>query len=47
MDQSDEDGDSDEMAELPSQQEMKKDLLQAIEEELREQDQLRRENEEL
>jgi hypothetical protein len=35
------------MAELPSQQEMKKDLLQAIEEELREQDQLRRENEEL
>ena len=39
--------DSDEIAELPSQNEMKKDLIQAIEEELREQDQLRRENEEL
>jgi hypothetical protein len=47
MDSQDQDEDSDEMAELPSQQEMKKDLLQAIEEELREQDQLRRENEEL
>lgn len=39
--------DSDEIAELPSQNEMKKDLITAIEEELREQDQLRRENEEL
>ena len=39
--------DSDEIAELPSQNEMKRDLIQAIEEELREQDQLRRENEEL
>ena len=36
MDSQDQDEDSDEMAELPSQQEMKKDLLQAIEEELRE-----------
>jgi len=39
--------DSDEIAELPSQNEMKRDLIQAIEEELREQDLLRRENEEL
>ena len=39
--------DSDEIAELPSQNEMKRDLITAIEEELREQDQLRRENEEL
>ena len=39
--------DSDEIVELPSQNEMKKDLIQAIEEELREQDQLRRENEDL
>lgn len=39
--------DSDEIAELPSQNEMKQDLIQAIEEELREQDSLRRENEEL
>ena len=39
--------DSDEMVELPSQNEMKKDLIQAIEEELREQDQLRRENDDL
>ena len=39
--------DSDDIAELPSQNEMKRDLIQAIEEELREQDQLRRENEEL
>jgi len=39
--------DSDEIAELPSQNEMKRDLIQAIEEELREQDQLRRENEDL
>ena len=39
--------DSDEIAELPSQNEMKRDLIMAIEEELREQDQLRRENEEL
>ena len=39
--------DSDEIAELPSQDEMKRDLIQAIEEELREQDQLKRENEEL
>ena len=30
--------DSDEIVELPSQNEMKKDLIQAIEEELREQD---------
>ena len=39
--------DSDEIAELPSQDEIKRDLIQAIEEELREQDQLKRENEEL
>ena len=37
----------DEIEELPSQNEMKRDLIQAIEEELREQDQLKRENEEL
>lgn len=39
--------DSGEIAELPTQHEMKKDLIQAIEEELREQDQLRKENEDL
>mmetsp|Transcript_4522 Transcript_4522/g.6814 ORF Transcript_4522/g.6814 Transcript_4522/m.6814 type:complete len:177 (-) Transcript_4522:650-1180(-) len=39
--------DTDGIAELPSQNEMKRDLIQAIEEELREQDQLRRENEDL
>ena len=38
---------SDDIAELPSQTEMKRDLITAIEEELREQDSLRRENEEL
>ena len=38
---------SDDIAELPSQTEMKRDLIMAIEEELREQDSLRRENEEL
>ena len=36
--------DSDDIAELPSQNEMKKDLIQAIEEELREQETLQREN---
>ena len=39
--------DSDEIAELPQPNEMKRDLIQAIEEELREQEQLRKENEEL
>ena len=39
--------DSGEIAELPTQHEMKKALIQAIEEELREQDQLRKENEDL
>ena len=43
----DSDEDSGEIAELPTQHEMKKDLIQAIEEELREQDQLRKENEDL
>ena len=54
MDGSDEDygededsEESDDIAELPSQTEMKRDLITAIEEELREQDSLRRENEEL
>lgn len=46
-DDDEESEDSDDIGELPSQTEMKRDLIQAIEEELREQDQLRRENEEL
>ena len=39
--------DSDEIADIPSQNEMKRDLIQAIEEELREQEQLKKENEDL
>ena len=46
-DEGDSDEESEDIAELPSQTEMKRDLIQAIEEELREQDSLRRENEEL
>lgn len=37
----------DEIADLPSQNEMKRELIIAIEEELREQDELKRQNEEL
>ena len=45
---SDEDDDSDDdMAELPSQNEMKRDLITAIQEEMRERETLRRENEDL
>jgi alcohol dehydrogenase class IV len=48
----DEDGDQkeesmDEIADLPSQNEMKRELIIAIEEELREQDALKKQNEEL
>ena len=43
----DSDEDSEDIAALPSQDEMKKDLIQAIQEELNEQEMLRRENEEL
>ena len=44
---SDEDASDDEMADLPSQNEMKRDLILAIQEEMKERDQLRRENEDL
>ena len=46
-DDDEESEDSDEIGELPSQNEMKRDLIQAIEEELQEQDALRTENDEL
>jgi hypothetical protein len=53
-DEEDEDGDEDgkeesmdEIADLPSQNEMKRELIIAIEEELREQEALKKQNEEL
>ena len=47
FDEGEDSEESEDIAELPSQTEMKRDLITAIEEELREQDSLRRENEEL